>query len=142
MNTLKTIGPVRKMSWESITEPFRSISNPSWEEVEAHIRQLETAESGSVFLNAANGSTLSIGGDRGNGYIVFASDKNVDRYLQASNLSRKGTCELVIGFQPGEYPRRIIVDLPATLSAARRYFDQGHIEETDGWTVDGKTVET
>lgn len=141
MDILNTIGPIREMGWESITETFQSVSNPSWNEVEARVRQLESTQSGSVFLKASNGSTLSIGGDCGKGYIVFVSDKDGDRYLQAPALDRKGTLELVMGFQPSEYPRRIIVDLRATLEAARRYFDQGRMGEDGDWTSDGKTVE-
>lgn len=56
-----TLGPVREMSWESIAESLQSIPDPRWEDIEARISLLETIESGSVFLKAKNGSTLSIG---------------------------------------------------------------------------------
>lgn len=135
------IGPIREMSWESICEPIQSMPNPSWENVQARINQLRTSESGSVFLKAANGSTLSIGGDRGRGYLVFYSDETGHRYLQPPPSERKGVIRLVIGFQPAEYPRRIVVDLDASLKAAYTYFQIGRIQAHDDWTVDSKTVE-
>lgn len=141
MQQRDTIGPVREMSWESLVEPFQSIKNPSWENVQARINSLETSESGSVFLKAANGSTLSIGGDRGRGYLVFCSDETGHRYLQPPPSKRQGAVGLVVGFQPAEYPRRIIVDLAASLKAAYVYFQTGHIQAGEDWTVDSKTVE-
>lgn len=135
------IGPIREMSWESFADDLQSVTNPVWADVEAQIRHLETAESGSVFLKAANGSTLSIGSDQGIGYIVFVSDGDDYRYLKAPDSKRKGVVKLVLGFQPAEYPRRIVVDLDAALKAARAYFDSGRIDGED-WTSDAETVET
>jgi hypothetical protein len=135
------IGPVREMSWESTAEPFQSRELPRWEDIEAQISLLEKTESGSVFLKAANGSTLSIGGDRGRGYLVFLSDEKGCRYLQPPISMRKGIINLTIGFQPADYPRRIIVDLNASLKAARVYFETGHILADENWTVDIKNVE-
>jgi hypothetical protein len=135
------IEPLREMSWESVAEPLRTITDPSWAHVEAQIRHLETAESGSVFLKAADGSTLSIGGDQGEGYLVFVSDEKGHRYLQAPHSKRWGFTTMAIGFQPAEYPNRIIVDLCAALEAARLYFDIGCIGESEDWTPDGKSIE-
>jgi hypothetical protein len=111
--------------------PLQSIPNPNWKDVETAITRLAAVESGSVFLKAANGSTLSIGGDRGRGYLVFLSDATGHRYLQAPGSGRKGVVSLVIGFQPAEYPRRIVVDLNASLKAARAYFESGRIPAND-----------
>jgi hypothetical protein len=141
MQHSNTIGSVREMSWESIAEPLQSMPDPRWEDVEARIRLLETTESGSVFLKAANGSALSIGGDRGKGYLVFLSDGTGHRYLQPPSSRRKGVASLVMGFQPADYPNRIVVDLDASLKAARIYFETGRILAGEDWTVDSKTVE-
>lgn len=141
MQQRDTIGPVREMSWESLVEPFQSIKNPNWENVQARINSLETSESGSVFLKAANGSTLSIGGDRGRGYLVTCLDETGHLYLQPPPSKRQGVVSLVLGFQPAEYPRRIIVDLAASLKAAYVYFQSGHIQVGEDWTADSKTVE-
>ena len=54
---------------------------------------------------------------------------------------RKGVASLVIGFQPAEYPRRIIVDLDTSVSAALMYFQTGRVAAAEDWTVDYKTVE-
>lgn len=136
-----TIGPIREISWESRAEIFQSILNPSWRDVETQIRRLETVRSGSVFLNARNGSVLSIGGEPGKGYLVFISNIEGYKYLQAPQSQRKGVKNLVIGFQPAEYPCRIIVDLDAALKAARMYFDTGRVEENVDWTSDSSSVE-
>jgi hypothetical protein len=135
------IWPVREISWESLDEPLRSKVNPDWPDVESRVQSLRCAASGAVFLKAANGSTLSIASDRGNGYLVFISDQRGERYLQAPPFERKGVASMVLGFQPGEYPRRIIVNLDAAFEAAREYFKTGRIEDNDNWTSDGTTVE-
>ena len=130
------------MSWESLANELQSVANPSRRDVEAQISHLETAESGSVFLKAANGSTLAIVGDEGKDYIVYVEDANGFRTLKAPHAKRKGVINLVIGFQPAEYPRRIVVDLNAVLKAARAYFDTGRIEDSEDWTSDHSIVET
>jgi hypothetical protein len=61
MQRRSTIGPIREMRWESLTNENQSVANPSWSDVEAQ-RHLEIAKSGSVFLNAANGSSLAVVG--------------------------------------------------------------------------------
>jgi hypothetical protein len=141
MQYQKMITAVREMSWESLAQPLQSAKNPDWGVVKSQIDALETVESGSVFLTAANGSTLSIGGDRGRGYLVFVTDARGHRYLQSPHSQRTGTVNLVIGFQPADYPRRIVVDLNTALRVAREYFDIGRIEDSEDWTFDGRTVE-
>lgn len=136
-----TIGPIREISWESLAEGFQSMLNPSWRDIETQIRRLETVRSGSVFLNARNGSVLSIGGEQGKGYLVFISNTEGYKYLQAPQSRRKGVKNLVIGFQPAEYPCRIIVDLDAALKVARMYFDTGRVEENEDWTSDSNSIE-
>jgi hypothetical protein len=131
-------GPIREMSWESWTDELQSVANPNWSDVELQIRHLETAQSGSVFLKAANESTLSVAGDQGKGYIVFVEDANGCRTLKAAPTKRKGAINLVIGFQPAEYPCRIVVDLDAALKAARAYFDTGRIEDSEDRASDGQ----
>lgn len=141
MQHSNAIGPIREMAWESAAEPLQSLPNPSWDDVQTRIKRLESAESGSVFLKAKNGSTLSIGGDRGRGYLVFYSDETGHRYLQPLALHRKGVVSLAIGFQPAEYPRRIVVDLDASLKTAYMYFQAGRIQAGEEWTIDSKTVD-
>ena len=135
------LGPIRELSWESLSEPPQSLKNPTWNDVDTRIRVLGTDRSGSVFLHAANGSTLSIGGDRGSGYIAFISRDDVHRYLLAPPTERKGIASLVIGFQPAEYPRRIVVDLDASLKVAFTFFGTGRADESEEWTSDYKTIE-
>ncbi|WP_409334040.1 Imm1 family immunity protein [Bradyrhizobium sp. cir1] len=135
------IGPIREISWEPLAETSGSISNPSWRDVEDKIRRLETVQSGSVFLSARNGSVLSIGGERDKGYLVFISNTEESKYLQAPPSRRKGAQNLVIGFQPGEYPCRIIVDLDVALKVARMYFDTGRVADNGDWTSDCNSIE-
>ena len=132
---------VREMSWESLAAPLQAVKGPDWKSVEARIAWLKTAESGSVFLNAANRSVLSIGGVDDVGYLVFISDKTGFRYVLAPPEKRKGVATLVIGFQPSELPRRIMVDLDTALRVARAYFNSGGAADDVEWTTDSKTVE-
>ena len=138
---INIVGPVREMSFESLSEPSTSIKNPSWAEVEYQIKRLPTLESGAVFLKTANGNLLSIGGDQGKGFLVFVEDGMGIRYLQPPSSERKGIVQMVVGFQPGEFPRRTIVDLEASISAAHVFFHKGRIEAGADWTTDGRSVE-
>ncbi len=128
--------PVRELSCESLSEPMQSHPNPTWNVVETHVRSLAEATSGGVFLHAANGSTLSVGGDRGNGYIVTISHNDTHRTLLASPSRREGTVNLVIGFQPADFPCRIVVDLNAALKVALTFFKTGRADDTEEWTGD------
>jgi hypothetical protein len=136
----REIGPVREMAYAAISGKVET-RNPTWRQIDERIRSLEASQSGSVFLKAANGSVLSIGGDHKTGLLVFISDKDEHRYLLASPGERKGTAMLTIGFQPGEYPRRIVVKLSSALRVAQAFFNTGRLDDTVEWTLDAKTVE-
>src|SRR5262245_40956098 len=99
------------MSYESLNGKMDTLRGPAWQQIVERIRSLDASILGSVFLKAANGSVLSIGGDRENGFIVFISRNDQHRYLLAPPYDRKGTVNLIVGFQPGEYPKRIAVNL-------------------------------
>jgi hypothetical protein len=129
--------PVREMSWESISEPMQSRPNPTWEEIETHVRSFALDTSGSVFLRAANGSTLSVGGDRGNGYLIGISHNDTHLNLLAPLSRRDGTVRLVIGFQPANYSCRIVVDLNLALKVTLTFFNTGRADESEEWTPSG-----
>jgi hypothetical protein len=132
---------ISDMSWESLEDSNQSRASPSWNDVEQQISALGTKESGSVFLNASNGSVLSVGGSPNKGFLAFISCNDEYRYLLAPPEKRKGAEEIIIGFQPGEYPRRIIVDLDACIKVAHHFFKTGLADNTMEWTSDSTTVE-
>jgi hypothetical protein len=126
--------PVRELSWESISDPMRSQQNPTWHDVETRIQSLAVDKSASVFLRAANGRTMSVGGDQGKGYIVGISHNDAHQNLLAPISRRAGTVSLVIGFQPSDYPCRIVVELNAALKVARAFFNTGRADESEEWS--------
>jgi hypothetical protein len=130
------------MSYESLHGKAHVLRGPKWSQIEERVRSLDALNLGSVFLKAANESVLSIGGDHKNGFVVFISREDQHRYLVAPPDERKGTVRLIVGFQPGDYPRRIVVSLGPALQAANTFFNKGQAdEETAEWTSDSKTIE-
>jgi hypothetical protein len=74
---------------------------------------------------------MSIGGDRGNGYIVVISHNDNHRSLLAPPSQREGIVSLVIGFQPADFPRKIVVDLNVSLKVALAFCETGRADETE-----------
>jgi hypothetical protein len=120
---------------------MQSQSDPCWNDVEARINMLRTVDSGSVFLKDTNGSWLSIGGEYKNGFVVFISCDRGESYVLAPPQKRKGIVSVIVGFQLGDYPKRIIVDLDTCIQVARSYFLTGEANKNYDWASDGTTVE-
>jgi hypothetical protein len=59
----------------------------------------------------------------------------------STGLETQGEINLVLAFQPADYPRRIVVALDMALKAARAYFDTGRIRDSEDWTLDHRTVD-
>jgi hypothetical protein len=135
------IGPVREMFWESLSGNAGKLDRPAWHDVEHRIRIMSSQDPGSLFLNAANGTTLSIGGEPDKGFVVFVSRDDENYYLLTAPERRKGKVTLIVGFQPGEYARRIVVNIDEAIDAAHTFFETGRRGDHSSWTVDYKTVE-
>lgn len=61
--------------------------------------------------------------------------------MLAPKERRKGIENIVIGFQPGDYPKRILVDDQTALAVTRIFFKTGSRDVCVDWTEDDSTVE-
>src|SRR2546427_12260681 len=110
-------------------------------DIEARIKTLNTPEYSSVFLKASNGNLLTVVGVAGRGMLVFMSGAQGHHYVLAPLGNRKGKVTIVIGFQPGEYPNRILVDLGTALKVAHSFFLTGQRDQSVECTQDDATIE-
>lgn len=101
---------------------------PSWEQVEDAIRDLDERAHNDLYLHpdASNLETyLAVGG--GSGRYLVTGSVDSERFPTAvkgieSDASRE---LLVVGGQAGDYPRNWILDLDSALRAAQSFFDTG-----------------
>jgi hypothetical protein len=124
---------IRKLSWESSNERG-DIANPSPEQLEARLEWLAEGGEKSLFLTANNDDELMIGGDVELGFVACLWDGS-NRCLLAPPHERDGKVELVLGFQPVEFPRKVVVRLPACVTAARTFFQLGEADPTVEWVA-------
>ena len=134
-------GPVDQMSWDCMSGTEGLRRHPSWLEIEHRIKALDTPEHSTVFLKGTNGDLLTMAGDQAHGMLVFLSTENGHEYVLAPPGNRNGRATIVIGFQPGDYAKRILVDIDTALKVARKFFQTGRREDSVEWTRDDTAVE-
>jgi hypothetical protein len=141
MEKLAETGKIVELSWDCLSGDDGSLRQPAWEDIETHIKALDTPKFSSVFLRASNDDVLTVAGDLAHGFLVFVSDKQGHHYVLASPSSRKGKVTIVIGFQPGEYAKRILVDIDTALKVSRTFYATGERDESVDWTEDYASIE-
>jgi hypothetical protein len=141
MEKTAEIGRVVEMSWDAFSGKDGVVRRPTWADVEARIRALDTPEYSMVVLRAVNEDTLTVAGDAEHGMLVFVSDPRGHHYVLAPPDRRKGKKEIVIGFQPGGYANRILVDVDTAFKVARSFFQTGRADESVEWTQDDSPLE-
>ena len=132
---------VTELNWDCLSGPEGHIENPDWLKIEDRIKALNPPEHSCVFISANNGTSLTIGGEPKQGFIVFFSQDDKHSYVMAPVGSRAGTQNLVIGYQPGDYPRRILVSLATAIQVARTYFLKAERDECFEWTYDDQSID-
>jgi hypothetical protein len=140
-DNLKFFPIVERMTWDSMTGKSGDLLKPSWPQVKRRIENLNTPENSMVILFARAGKELTVAGDMAHGFVVYISENDDHKYVLAPPERRKGKEIIVIGFQPGEYARRILVDRETAISVAEAFFRSGQADGRVEWTEDF-TVET
>jgi hypothetical protein len=138
---LAEVGKIVELSWDCLSGEDGVCNQPTWADIETRIRVLNTPEFSSVFLRAKNTDLLTVAGDPGHGFLVFVSDNQNHHYVLASPSDRKGAVNIVIGFQPGEYSKRVLVDMHTALQVAHVFFETGCRDQNVSWTEDYASVE-
>ncbi len=116
------------------------IENPTWQQIEAAICELDGKTQTLVTLGADEDTYMSIGGGETGKYIVNVTFDNMTFYSLADRSQPEQIEELVIGGQLGNYPAKLCVDLPTTLLVARVFARSGELEGSVTWEEDGSLV--
>lgn len=109
--------------------------NPSWEEIEQAIRQLDGDRRTLFTLGLSDPPVphMSIGGGGCGLYIIYATEDNLTFNTLVNPDSPPGKCTLIAGGQPGRYDRKLCVELKSALRAARTYAETGKCDSELVW---------
>ena len=131
------IGRLVISDWASPGRRDTEIPFPQWSVVEHAIRGLNNENLNDLYMTPQTTSAktfLGICGGAGR-YLVAGSIDGVSfPTLVDSNCTDCSLVPLVVGGQPGEYPRNWLVSLDAAIGAARAFFDAGGFDCGVRWT--------
>jgi Immunity protein Imm1 len=111
------------------------IENPSWNQVEKAIRELDGEHQTLVTLGVNEDTYMSIGGGE-NKYIVTVTFDNFNFYILIDSTKSEQIEKLVVGGQKGNYPANQCVDLLRCLLAARTFTELGKLDDLLTWEED------
>lgn len=112
----------------------RELSNPSWIDIEAAIRQLNGVDRTLVLI--ASGVPvphMAIGGGDKGRYIVYATHDNITFYTMVGTDKSEGKVIFVAGGQPGDYLIRNCVTLERALRAAQVFAEECRVDSSFEW---------
>jgi len=109
------------------------IENPTWEQIESAICELDGQTKTLVTLGADEETYMTIGGGEGDRYIVNVTFDNIKFYNLVDRAQRSQIEKLVVGGQLGDYPASICADLKTVLLAAKTFTISGFLEESVTW---------
>jgi immunity protein Imm1 of predicted polymorphic toxin system len=100
------------------------------------VRSLDGSRHTLVTLSPGGESHMAIGGDAGQGLVVYVTSDNMVFYNLRTNSDRpQGIVTLVAGGQPGDYDSSNVVTLEEGLTAAIRYAETGMRTESLVWDI-------
>lgn len=111
------------------------IENPSWNQIETAIRELDGEKHTLVTLGINEDIYMSIGGGE-NKYIVTATSDNLNFYVLIDATKSQQVETLVVGGQKGNYSVNQCVDLLRCLLAARTFTELGKLDSLLIWEED------
>ncbi|NEQ36787.1 MAG: hypothetical protein F6K40_11060 [Okeania sp. SIO3I5] len=117
------------------------IENPTWQQIESAIGELNGTSKTLVTLGADEEIYMSVGGGAGGQYIVNVTFDNLTFYNLVDLSQLEEVQQLVVGGQLGNYQAKICVDLQTALLAAKTFALAGELEESVSWEVDESLVE-
>jgi hypothetical protein len=121
--------------WSPTTRRDEVISDPSWSDIEAAIRLLDSKARNDVYLqplNSSEDSFLSVGGGAGR-YIVTGSEHGSRFPTLCNPAGADDLISLCVGGQLGEYPSRWVVNLEQALAAVQAFYRAGAFDCGVSW---------
>ena len=120
-------------NWVGNKDESTVIENPSWQEIETAILELNGKSKTLVTLGADEETYMSIGGGEAGKYIVNVTFDNMSFY-NLGNFSKSEQIEkLVVGGQVGDYPEKMCINLQTVLLASKTFAELGKLEESVNW---------
>lgn len=120
-------------SWKGADRLDDVVSHPDSAAIELALRRLDAEQSTELFIEAADGSSLIIGGGKGQ-YIGFVgrSDEEIHNLICPQGSSERQV-ELCTGGQTGFYSERQVIDFGTALQAARTFAERGELDVSVAW---------
>ena len=118
--------------WEG-TEEEGVLLSPSLDDIERAIRRLDGEIFSLVTVAGKGDAHLAIGGGSLDQYVVYATYDNEKFFRPLSAKEGAETVHLVAGGQPGDYPAHTIINLEASLTAARTFAESGTLDPSLTW---------
>jgi len=120
-------------NWVGNTDQGTVIENPSWQEIETAIIELNGKSKTLVTLGTDEETYMSIGGGEAGKYIVNVTFDNMSFY-NLVNFSKSEQIEkLVVGGQVGDYPEKMCMNLQTVLLATKTFAQLGKLEKSVNW---------
>ena len=117
------------------------IENPTWQQIESAIVELNGTTQTLVTLGADEEVYMSIGGGARGKYIANITFDNLTFHNLVNRSQVEEVQQLVVGGQLVNYQAKICVDLQTALLAAKTFALAGELEESVSWEVDESLVE-
>ena len=117
------------------------IENPTWQQIESAIGELNGTTQTLVTLGADEEVYMSIGGGARGKYIANITFDNLTFHNLVNRSQVEEVQQLVVGGQLVNYQAKICVDLQTALLAAKTFALAGELEESVSWEVDESLVE-
>jgi len=119
--------------WQGSESDNIVIDNPSWEQIETAVRNLDGERRTIVSLQGEAEAHLVVSGGSLGRYVVYATYDNENFFSLCSINENASPVLLNVGGQDGDYPSKIVVELPAALAAANDFADFGRMDATQRW---------
>ncbi|HXW64485.1 MAG TPA: Imm1 family immunity protein [Burkholderiaceae bacterium] len=110
--------------------------NPSWQDVDSAVRQLDNGSGSDVYLKPLGAPAevfLGVGGHAGH-YVVCGTDARGRNPVLRNDVATDQTMvQLSVGGQLGEFPATFVVSLEQPLLAVRSFYEAGGFECGVAW---------
>jgi hypothetical protein len=120
-------------NWIDRKANLRTVTNPSWFDVETAIKYLDAKHKTEVLLESD--AQISVGGGAGQYFVyIFIAD---ERNLILTDLSKPdGFVHLIVGGLTGTYPLRNIVDIDLAMRTTKVFYETEQAVSDLTWVED------
>ena len=119
--------------WTGVYCSDEELSEPTFEDLRRWIDRLDAQSWTMVLISSKSGSTLTVGGGRGQYVVILSPTEEEFWNLLSSTAESEGQVRINIGGQEGDYPRRQMVDYSKALKATETFFTTGEMDPTLDW---------